>query len=29
MHHNAGPSPHLSFAEKLDVYAKVFGLKSV
>jgi sigma-B regulation protein RsbU (phosphoserine phosphatase) len=29
IHHNAGPSPHLSIAEKLDVYAKVFGLKSV
>jgi serine phosphatase RsbU (regulator of sigma subunit) len=29
LHHNAGPSPHLSIAQKLDVYAKVFGLKSV
>jgi serine phosphatase RsbU (regulator of sigma subunit) len=29
LHHNAGPSPHLSIPEKLDVYAKVFGLKSV
>jgi hypothetical protein len=29
IHHNAGPSPHLTIAQKLDVYAKVFGLKSV
>jgi serine phosphatase RsbU (regulator of sigma subunit) len=29
LHHNAGPTPHLSIAEKLDVYAKVFGLKAV
>jgi sigma-B regulation protein RsbU (phosphoserine phosphatase) len=29
LHHNAGPSPHLSIAQKLDVYAKVFGLRSV
>jgi sigma-B regulation protein RsbU (phosphoserine phosphatase) len=27
--HNAGPSPRLSLAQKLDVYAKVFGLKPV
>ena len=29
LHHNAGPTPHLSIAQKLDVYAKVFGLKPV
>jgi serine phosphatase RsbU (regulator of sigma subunit) len=29
LHHNAGPAPHLSIAQKLDVYAKVFGLKAV
>src|SRR4051812_32268316 len=26
LHHNAGPGPHLSIAQKLEVYAKVFGL---
>jgi phosphoserine phosphatase RsbU/P len=29
MHHNAGPLRHPSIGEKLEVYAKVFGLKSV
>ena len=29
LHHNASPTPRLSVAEKVDVYAKVFGLKSV
>lgn len=29
IHHNASPSPRLSLSQKLDVYAKVFGLKSV
>jgi serine phosphatase RsbU (regulator of sigma subunit) len=29
LHHNASPSPRLNLAEKLDVYAKVFGLKAV
>ena len=29
VHHNAEDSPRLSIAQKLDVYAKVFGLKSV
>jgi sigma-B regulation protein RsbU (phosphoserine phosphatase) len=29
LHHNAGPIPRLSIAEKLDVYSKVFGLKRV
>ena len=29
VHHNAGDTPRLSLGEKLDVYAKVFGLKSV
>jgi sigma-B regulation protein RsbU (phosphoserine phosphatase) len=29
LHHDASASPRLSLAEKLDVYAKVFGLKSV
>ena len=27
--HNAGPSPRLSLAQKVDVYAKVFGLKRI
>jgi serine phosphatase RsbU (regulator of sigma subunit) len=27
--HNAAPSPRLSLAQKVDVYAKVFGLKRV
>jgi serine phosphatase RsbU (regulator of sigma subunit) len=27
--HNAGPSPRLSLTQKLDVYAKVFGLRPV
>jgi serine phosphatase RsbU (regulator of sigma subunit) len=29
LHHNASPSPNLTIGEKLDVYAKVFGLKPV
>ena len=29
LHHDASPSPRLSLGEKLDVYAKVFGLKTV
>lgn len=29
VHHNASPSPRLTIGEKLDVYAKVFGLRSV
>ena len=29
LHHNAGPIPRQSVGEKLDVYAKVFGLRSV
>jgi sigma-B regulation protein RsbU (phosphoserine phosphatase) len=29
LHHNASGSPRLSVAQKLDVYAKVFGLKRV
>lgn len=29
LHHNAGPPRRASVVEKLDVYAKVFGLKSV
>jgi serine phosphatase RsbU (regulator of sigma subunit) len=29
LHHNASRSPHLTLGQKLDVYAKVFGLKSV
>jgi phosphoserine phosphatase RsbU/P len=29
IHHNAAPSPKLTVAEKLDVYAKVFGMKKV
>jgi phosphoserine phosphatase RsbU/P len=29
VHHNAGDSPRLSLGQKLDVYAKVFGLKAV
>jgi sigma-B regulation protein RsbU (phosphoserine phosphatase) len=29
LHHNGGPPRRLSVGEKLDVYAKVFGLKSV
>lgn len=29
LHHNASPSPRLSLGEKLDVYARFFGLKSV
>jgi serine phosphatase RsbU (regulator of sigma subunit) len=29
LHHNAGPRPRLSVGQKLDVYAKVFGLKAV
>ncbi len=29
LHHNAGNSPRLSVRQKLDVYAKVFRLKSV
>jgi sigma-B regulation protein RsbU (phosphoserine phosphatase) len=29
LHHNAGPTPRLSVGQKLDVYAKVLGLKAV
>jgi phosphoserine phosphatase RsbU/P len=29
IYHNANPSPRLSLGQKLDVYAKVFGLKAV
>jgi serine phosphatase RsbU (regulator of sigma subunit) len=29
IYHNANPTPHLSLGQKLDVYAKVFGLKAV
>ena len=29
LNHNASPTPRLSLGEKVDVYAKVFGLKSV
>ena len=29
LHHTAGPTPRQSIGEKLDVYAKVFGLKPV
>jgi serine phosphatase RsbU (regulator of sigma subunit) len=29
LRHNAGPSPRLSVGQKIDVYAKVFGLKPV
>ena len=29
LHHNAGPARKPSIGEKLDIYAKVFGLKSV
>ncbi len=29
LYHNGGPTPRLSLGEKLDVYAKVFGLKAV
>jgi serine phosphatase RsbU (regulator of sigma subunit) len=29
LHHNAAASPRLSLAQKVDVYAKVFGLKAV
>jgi phosphoserine phosphatase RsbU/P len=29
IHHNASPTPRLSLSQKVDVYAKVFGLKSV
>jgi serine phosphatase RsbU (regulator of sigma subunit) len=29
LHHNASPSPRLTLGEKVDVYAKVFGMKSV
>ena len=29
LHHNASPTPRLSLGEKVDVYAKVFGLKAV
>ena len=28
LHHNALPTPRLSLGQKVDVYAKVFGLKS-
>lgn len=29
LHHNASPSPRLTVGEKLDVYARVLGLKAV
>ncbi len=29
LHHNAAPSPRLSIGQKLDVYARFFGLKPV
>jgi hypothetical protein len=29
VHHNAGPTPGMSVGQKLDVYAKAFGLKAV
>jgi sigma-B regulation protein RsbU (phosphoserine phosphatase) len=29
LHHDASPSPRLSLGQKLDVYAKVFGLRTV
>jgi phosphoserine phosphatase RsbU/P len=29
IYHNANPSPRLSLGQKIDVYAKVFGLKTV
>jgi serine phosphatase RsbU (regulator of sigma subunit) len=29
LHHDASPSPRLTIGQKLDVYAKVFGLKPV
>jgi serine phosphatase RsbU (regulator of sigma subunit) len=29
LHHNAAGSPRLSLGQKVDVYAKVFGLKSI
>ncbi len=29
LHHNAAPSPRLSIGQKLDVYARFFGLKAV
>jgi serine phosphatase RsbU (regulator of sigma subunit) len=29
LHHDASPSPRLSMGQKIDVYAKVFGLKPV
>ena len=29
LHHNASASPRLTLGEKVDVYAKVFGLKPV
>jgi hypothetical protein len=29
LHHNAGPTPRMSVGQKLDVYAKAFGLKAV
>ena len=29
LHHTASHAPRLSFGQKLDVYAKVFGLKRV
>lgn len=29
LHHNASPSPRLTVVEKLDVYARVFGLRPV
>ena len=29
LHHNAGPPRRMGLGEKLEVYAKVFGLKAV
>ena len=29
LHHNAGPTSRMSVGQKLDVYAKAFGLKMV
>ena len=29
LHHNASPTPRMSVVQKLDVYAKFFGLKPV
>jgi hypothetical protein len=29
LYHNAGPTPRVSVGQKLDVYARAFGLKAV